>query len=35
MIQEYLQIILSYTGLSLTNILLFVIAIVVILKKWR
>lgn len=35
MIQEYLQIILSYTGLSLTNILLFVIAIVVVLKKWR
>ena len=35
MIQEYLQIILSYTGLSLTNILLFVISIVVVLKKWR
>lgn len=35
MIQEYLQIILSYTGLSLTNILLFVIALVVVLKKWR
>ena len=35
MVQEYLQIILSYTGLSLTNILLFVIALVVVLKKWR
>ena len=33
MIQEYLQIILSYTGLSLTNVLLFVIALVTILKK--
>lgn len=35
MIQEYLEIILSYSGLSLTNILLFVIALVVVLKKWR
>lgn len=33
MIQEYLEIILSYSGLSLTNILLFVIALVNILKK--
>ena len=33
MIQEYLEIILSYSGLSLTNILLFVIALVTILKK--
>lgn len=33
MIQEYLKIILSYSGLSLTNILLFVIALVTILKK--
>ena len=33
MVQEYLQIILSYTGLSLTNVLLFVIALVTILKK--
>ena len=33
MIHEYLQIILSYTGLSLTNVLLFVIALVTILKK--
>ena len=35
MVQEYLQIILSYTGLSLTNILLFIIALIVVLKKWR
>ena len=33
MIEEYLQIILSYSGLSLTNILLFVIVLVIILKK--
>ena len=33
MIQEYLEIILSYSGLSLTNVLLFVIAIVSILKR--
>ena len=33
MIKEYLEIILSYSGLSLTNILLFVIALVSILKK--
>ena len=33
MIQEYLEIILSYSGLSLNNILLFVIVIVTILKK--
>ena len=33
MIEEYLQIILSYSGLSLTNILLFVLALVTILKK--
>ena len=33
MIQEYLEIILSYSCLSLTNILLFVIALVSILKK--
>lgn len=35
MVQEYLQIILSYSGLSLTNILLFVICLVLVLKKGR